>query len=104
MFRPVLWLVTLAFGAFSLYALWQVGYIGLFAGQFENAGTLQVLLDLVIACSLAMGWMIRDARRTGRTVWPYLLLTVAAGSFGPLAYLLLAPRAAPATARAQAAA
>jgi hypothetical protein len=92
MFRPVLLLVTAAFGAFSLYAMWQVGYVGLWTGQFATAGTLQVLIDLVIVCALAAGWMIRDARSKGRVVWPYVAITLAAGSFGPLLYLLLAPR------------
>lgn len=92
MFRPLLLVVTLLFGAFSLYALWQIGYVGLWTGQFASVGTWQVLLDLVIVCFLAASWMVRDARQAGRVAWPYLLLTAAAGSFGPLLYLLLAPR------------
>lgn len=83
----VLSLVLLAFGAFSLEALLAHGYWGLFQYQFGSLAGGQVLADLVIACSLIMLWMVSDARRSGRRVWPYLLLTVTAGSFGPLLYL-----------------
>ncbi|MFN3303941.1 MAG: DUF2834 domain-containing protein [Roseateles sp.] len=92
--RPVLLLVFAAFGAYSLYVIWQLGYVGLWQAGMANIGTWQVLLDLVIMSVLALGWMARDARSTGRTLWPYALITVAAGSFGPLLYLLLAPRTA----------
>lgn len=92
--RPVLLLVFAAFGAYSLYVIWELGYVGLWQAGMANIGTWQVLLDLVIMSALALGWMARDARRTGRRLWPYALITVAAGSFGPLLYLLLAPRTA----------
>ncbi|MGB1557384.1 MAG: hypothetical protein ACPHCJ_06325 [Oceanococcaceae bacterium] len=91
-FIPLL-LVTAAFAAYTAYVIWQVGYIGIFTGQFHVAG-MQVLLDLVIVCGLAILWMIQDARRSGRQVWPYVLLTLTAGSFGPLIYLLLGSRSA----------
>lgn len=85
----VLGLITLDFAALSVYALMDVGYLGLFEYQLASTAGWQVLADLVIVCLLAMAWMIADARRSGRTVWPYLLLTVFGGSFGPLLYLLV---------------
>ncbi|MEZ5649561.1 MAG: DUF2834 domain-containing protein [Burkholderiaceae bacterium] len=80
--------VLAAFGALSGYAMLEVGYFGIFAAGLADAGGLQLLVDLVIACTLAMIWMVDDARHRGRTVWPYLVLTLFAGSFGPLLYLL----------------
>ncbi|MGH8444053.1 MAG: DUF2834 domain-containing protein [Solimonas sp.] len=82
-------LVLADFAVLSGYALVQHGYWGIWAHQFQNSAGWQVLADLIIVCGLAMTWMIADARRKGRTVWPYLLATLALGSFGPLLYLLV---------------
>ncbi|MFK4706721.1 hypothetical protein ABIC83_003595 [Roseateles asaccharophilus] len=90
--RPALILVLAAFGAYSLYVIWEMGYVGLWEACMANIGTWQLLLDFIIMSVLAVGWMARDARRTGRSFWPYALITISAGSFGPLLYLLLAPR------------
>lgn len=96
--RPALFFATAtvfaAFGAYSLYVMWELGYVGLWEACMANIGTWQLLLDFIILSVLAVGWMVGDARRTGRTVWPYALITLTAGSFGPLLYLLLAPRTA----------
>ena len=59
------------------------------AFHFPSSAGWQVLTDLVIVCGLAMLWMVQNARATGRTAWPYVLLTLAAGAFGPLLYLLM---------------
>lgn len=88
MLKPVLVLVLIPFSVLSAAALWQVGYLGLWTGQFANYGTWQVLADLVIAVSLAMYWIWKDAQKTGRNPWPWLLLSLPAGSFGPLLYLV----------------
>ena len=92
--KAVLVLASLLFGVYTLYAISQVGYFGIWAAGFANAGSLQVLLDLVISCLLISAWIAMDARANGRNPWPYLLITLLGGSFGPLLYLLLADRAA----------
>ena len=81
--------VLLAFGALSARAMLDHGYVGIFAFHFTSTAGMQVITDLVIVCILAMLWILADARRSGRMAWPYLLLTLTAGSFGPLLYLLI---------------
>lgn len=88
MHRSLIVAVLILFGALSAAALWQHGYWGIIAPHFQSFGAAQVLADLVIALVLVMVWMWRDARATGRKPWPWLLATVALGSFGPLIYLL----------------
>lgn len=86
--RVLLVAVIAAFGVLSALALWHHGYWGIVAPHFESFGAGQVFADLVIALVLAMVWMWHDARARGRAAWPWLALTLAAGSFGPLLYLL----------------
>ncbi|MGQ3052216.1 MAG: DUF2834 domain-containing protein [Roseateles sp.] len=89
--RPFLFLVFAAFGAFSLYAMWQVGYFGIWQAGMASVGAWQLLVDFVITSVLLLGYVARDARQNGRKFWPYALVTVTAGSFGPMLYLLLSP-------------
>lgn len=89
--RALVLAILLPFAAYSTYAVYQVGYVGIFTSHFHTAG-FQVLADLVIACGLAMVWMWRDAAASGRNVWPFIALTLTLGSVGPLLYLLLAPQ------------
>jgi len=87
--RVLLLLLVLAdFSALSAYALYQHGYAGIWEAAFSNWATIQVVTDLVIACVLINLWMIRDARERGVSPWPWVVLTLAAGSFGPLLYLI----------------
>jgi hypothetical protein len=72
----------------TVMALWQYGVGGVFASVVQSSASLQIYLDLFILCVLAMVWMRRDSRETGRRFWPWAILTLAAGSFGPLLYLL----------------
>jgi hypothetical protein len=89
--RIALALVLIAFGAFSTYAMAQVGYFGIWQAGTANIGAWQVLLDLVIMSSVMMVFIWRDAQRGARSFWPFAIITLAAGSFGPLLYVLLAP-------------
>ncbi|MDO9125636.1 MAG: hypothetical protein Q7U42_02135 [Parvibaculum sp.] len=42
----------------------------------------------MIVCVLAIIWMVRDARTSGVNPWPFVAVTLAAGSFGILFYLV----------------
>lgn len=86
--RSLIILILVMFGALSGVALWYHGYWGILAPHFQSFGAGQVLADLVIALGLVMVWMWRDAKTTGRNPWPWLGVTLATGSFGPLLYLL----------------
>ncbi len=92
--RTLLTIVLIPFSALSAVAVWQHGYWGILAPHFQTTGAAQVLADLVIALSLVMVWMWNDAKTKGRKVVPWIALTLVAGSFGPLLYLLTERRAA----------
>lgn len=86
--KAALAIVTLLFGALSIYAVSQVGYLGIFDYHRHSPAGWQVITDLIIVCGLAIVWMVLDGRKIGRNPWPFVLITVLAGAFGPLAYLL----------------
>ncbi len=86
--KVILVLILIPFSLLSVAALWKHGYWGLFEPAFSSLASAQVLVDLIIALSLFMVWMWRDAAKLGRNPWPWLVITLAAGSFGPLLYLL----------------
>lgn len=89
--KIALLVLTLAFSALTFYALTDVGYFGIFTYHFHSSAGWQVITDLVITCLLLISWMIWHARRTGRNPWPFVVITLAAGAFGPLLYLLTGP-------------
>jgi hypothetical protein len=79
-------LITL--GGITAVALWQGGLVGIFAAISHSYGSMQIFADLVIALTLVMVWIWRDAKNTGRNAWPWIVVTLVAGSFGPLLYLI----------------
>ena len=92
--KPVIVAALVAFSALTALALRNHGFWGIFETQLETWAGAQVLADLAIALTLFMTWMWRDARSTGRNPWPWIAITLVAGSFGPLLYLLASkPRA-----------
>lgn len=93
--RLVSWLAAAtaaAFGIFTLAVLMQVGLGGIFGPALSEWGPAQVFADLVIMALITIGWMVRDARQRGIAAWPFVVVTLAAGSFGPLAYLIVRGR------------
>lgn len=86
--RSLIILTLALFGVLSGFALWYHGYWGILEPHFQSFGEGQVLADLVIALGLVMVWMWQDARAHGRNPWPWIVATLALGSFSPLVYLL----------------
>lgn len=86
--RTLLTITLILFGALTTAALWQHGYWGIFASPLQSLAGGQIFADLVIALTLVMVWLARDAKTSGRKAWPWIVATLAFGSFGPLVYLL----------------
>lgn len=86
--KLILTIVLIAFSIQGVYVLNQVGYWNIWIHNLNHVAGQQVFADLLIALSFVMVWMWYDAKATGRNVWPWVALTLAAGSFGPLIYLL----------------
>ena len=87
--KLLLWSVLLAFAAYSTWALFQVGYLGIWQSGLTGPGALQILLDLVIACGVFIVWMLADARQRQITAWPWILAILATGTIAILVYLLV---------------
>ena len=81
-------LLFLAFTIPSTVVLVDEGVVGLVHLVQREPWALQILVDLVIACSVFVGWMWRDAPTRGIRAWPYVIAIAAAGSIGVLAYLI----------------
>lgn len=80
--------VLVVFTAFSLWVTATEGYTGFLTVAAREPWALQMLVDLVLACLIYSVWLVPDARRHGITAWPYLVVTLFAGSIGGLAYLV----------------
>lgn len=89
--KNLLLLVLALFSVLTGLAIWSHGIWGILQPLVTSLAGGQVLADLAIALGLFLAWMWRDAARVGRNPWPWIALTLAAGSFGPLLYLLIRP-------------
>ena len=78
-------IVLLAMDAYSVYLY---GFIGFFRVIFANFAGLTAFVDLLIALVLILVWMGDDSRERNVSAIPYLILTIALGSVGPLLYLI----------------
>lgn len=81
--------VLVAFGGYSLWVIAGWGLTGFLALAAREPWGMQLLLDLAIACWFGGTWMVRDARRRGIAAWPFVVVTVLAGSIGLLGYAVL---------------
>jgi hypothetical protein len=81
-------IVLAGFSMLTAYALLEYGYVGLFREVISNLASLTLLVDLVISLTIILVYLGNDAGERGVSAVPYLLLTLAFGSVGPLLYLI----------------
>jgi hypothetical protein len=74
-------MTILLFTALTGAAVWRHGYWGIFQPLLQSLAGAQVLADLVIALSLVLMVIWKDAQDTGRSFWPWLVCTLVLGSF-----------------------
>ena len=91
-----LWLVMADFVALTAYAIVTEGYfafvgIGLDFAMANIWGT-QIMVDFLLAMTVALGWCVADARKRDLAYAPFVALTLTLGAIGPLAYLIYRER------------
>ena len=80
--------VLVTFLGYTLYVLATVGYVAFFQQALATPVGIQLVVDVVLALSLALIWMRGDAKTSGVPFAPYVVVTLVLGSVGPLGYLL----------------
>ena len=80
--------VLAGFSILTAYALLEYGYVGFFREVISNLASVTLLVDLVISLTIILVYLGNDANERGFSAVPYLLLTLAFGSVGPLLYLI----------------
>lgn len=88
--KMTIWFVLITFSLLCAWAVAQQGYLAVWTVPLEQPVTTAVGVDLMIVLVFSCLWMIRNAARTQRKVWPYIVLTATCGSVGLLLYLALA--------------
>lgn len=92
--RFVIATILILFSLYTGWIVWEFGYISVFEVAFREHPTTQAVVDLWIACGLLFFIMILDNQRSGRSfrkVLPFAIVTILAGSIGPLFYFLVYP-------------
>jgi RsiW-degrading membrane proteinase PrsW (M82 family) len=85
--RTIALLTLVSFGILTAIALWVDGVTGVFASIVSSWGSIQIYVDLLIALSIILVWLYRDAKAQGHNPWPWIVATLVTGSFAPLMYL-----------------
>ena len=84
--RKLALIILIPFAALTTWALMNGGIAGILSFH-QSPGGWQVFIDLVIALGLLLTFLVPHARAQGRNPWPWVVMTLALGSFGPLLYL-----------------
>lgn len=84
--------ILVLFTIYTGWIAWEFGYTSVFEVSFREHPSTQAIIDLWIACGLLFFIMILDNQKSGRPfqkVAPFAIITILAGSIGPLLYFLV---------------
>ncbi len=81
-------LVLVPFAAYSVWVAATHGPLGFLGLAGREPWAMQMLVDLVIAFVFTGGWLLGDARRRGRTAWPFVVGLALFGSISALVYVV----------------
>lgn len=80
--------VFLVFTGYTTLIVVEHGYTGFLDLATAGGWGLQVFIDLCIALTMFIVWMLGDAKERGIPGWPYAVAVLTTGSVGALAYLV----------------
>ncbi len=79
-------ILLIPFLVLTAYAVWDVGFFGIFEYQLLSSAGWQVFVDLVLSLILLLTYLVPQARRDGRNPWPWVAGTLIVGVISPLLY------------------
>ena len=87
--RSLAVLVLIPFSAITVAAVIYDGSNGFANAITHNLTSLQIWVDLVIAMLFWCGWVLKDAKDSGRNGWPWVIAALIVGAFSPLIYMVV---------------
>lgn len=84
--------VLAIFSIYTGWIVWEFGYTSVFEVSLREHPSTQVLVDLFITGGILLTIMVLDNQRNGRSfrkVVPFVIVTLLAGSIGPLLYFII---------------
>ena len=85
--RTLAIVLLIPFLVLSAYAVWDVGFFGIFEYHLHSSAGWQVFTDLVLSLILLLTYLVPQAQRDGRNPWPWVVGTLFVGVISPLLYL-----------------
>jgi hypothetical protein len=89
--HPNAWIVPALFCTmflgWSLFAVISEGLFGFWTEHTRNIWGVQIWFDLLLAISIALTFLIPEARRVGMRPLPWIILILCTGSIGILAMM-----------------
>ncbi|MDC0602446.1 PLDc N-terminal domain-containing protein [Aliiglaciecola sp.] len=87
-FKLLAIVLLIPFLALTGYAVYTVGYIGVFDYHRHSPAGWQVFADLVISLTIVICYMVPEAKKAGKNPWLWVVVTLFLGAIGPLLYII----------------